>query len=308
MTGLLVFFGIGEIIVRLAVGNPLITEPDENLFWKYKKNQIGYQKLYSLIEKVDKNGFRFSGTEFDHTLPSIYVGGDSFAWGEGVLDSETFSSQLQEILYVHRIRYNVLNGGVPGYGIEQIINKMETECKKYNPRYAIFLWVEGDINRLRDLSYRQKQIFIRDYKIRSMFRYSAFLKMIKEQIFDKLLQIELGFGCYKDRNRIYENTHSFDEKIEGLTPKIKENVYFLKNRNITPIWVFMTIPSVQFKDYLISLSKEMSVMLIDPEAIYRKQFSNLNDMHEQYTKHFQPEVYRLLAKEVYDNVFILRRK
>jgi len=122
---LAIFFSLGEMITRIAVGSPLITQPDEVLFWKYKKNQIGYQKLYSSISRVDENGFRYSGKEFDSTVPSIYVGGDSYTWGEGVLDEETFTGQFQKSLESNNLRYNVLNGGVPGYGIEQIID----ECK-----------------------------------------------------------------------------------------------------------------------------------------------------------------------------------
>ena len=95
---LAIFFSLGEMIIRIAVGNPLLTQPDEVLFWKYKKNQIGHQKLYSPISKVDKNGFRYSGKEFDHSLPSIYVGGDSYTWGEGVIDEETFTGQFQKSL------------------------------------------------------------------------------------------------------------------------------------------------------------------------------------------------------------------
>ncbi len=303
IVSLLIFLTLGEVITRITIGTPLITQSDNVLFWKYKKDQIGHQKLYSPISMVDKNGFRYSGKEFNPNLPSIYVGGDSYAWGEGVLDTETFSGQLQKLLDSHNLEYNVLNGGVPAYGIGQIIDRMEIECKKYNPKYAIFLWVEDDINRLRDLSPKQKRKFLRDYKFRSIFRYSAFLKMIKEQIFDKLLHKDLGLGFHGDRNIEYAKTHSFNEKVKGLTAEIKKNVRFLKNRNIISIWVFMTVPSGKFKEYLNSLSKELSVMLIDSEPAYRKHFPELKNMATRHSGHFKAEVYRLLADEVFNRIF-----
>ena len=241
---LVIFFAMGEIITRLTIGTPLIIQPDEVLFWKYKKDQIGHQKLYSPISRVDKNGFRYSGKEFNPKVPSIYVGGDSYAWGDGVLDTETFSNQLQKLLDSHNFEYNVLNGGVPGYGIEQIIDRMEIECKKYNPRYAIFLWVEDDVDRLRDLSSEQKRRFLRDSSLRQMFRYSAFLKMLKEQIFDKFLQKELGFGFHGDETREYAKKHTFNEKVKDLTPKIKKNVCFLKSINIIPICAALTFSNL----------------------------------------------------------------
>lgn len=301
-----IFFSLGEVITRLAVGSPLITQPDEVLFWKYKEKQSGHQKLYSPISRVDNNGFRYSGKEFDPSLPSIYVGGDSYTWGEGVLDEETITGQLQQVLGLHNLEYNVLNGGVPGYGIEQIIDRMQIESKRHNPRYAIFLWVEADINRLREVSLEKKKKFLRDYRLRSMFRYSAFLKFIKEQVFDKLLRIDVGFGYNRDRNIEYAATHSFDQMVQGLTPKIKENVDFLKNRKIVPIWAFMTAPSSEFRQYLHSLSKELSVILIDPEPSYRKHFPGLKKMATKNSGHFKPKVYGLLAAEIFARVLQLK--
>lgn len=303
IVSLVIFLSLGEIATRIIVGSPLITQPDKVLFWKYKKDQIGHQKLYSPISRVDENGFRYSGKQFDPTILSIYVGGDSYAWGEGVLDTETLSAQLQKLLDSHGLEYNVLNGGVPGYGIEQIIDRMEIECKKFRPKYALFLWVEGDINRLRDISSEQKKKFLRDYKLRSIFKYSAFLKMVKEQVFDKFLHTDLGFGFHGDENIKYETTHSFNEKVKGLTPKIKKSVIFLKNRNIVPIWAFMTVPYKEFRDYLTSLSKELSVTLIDPEPIYRKYFPGLKNMGTKHSTHFKPEVYVLLGNEIFKKIF-----
>lgn len=88
-----------------------------------------------------------------------------------------------------------------------------------------------------------------------------------------------------------------------LTPKIKKNVCFLKNRNIIPIWIFMTVPSEEFKDYLNSLSKELSLILIDSELAYRKQFPGLKNMTTKHSGHFKAEVYGLLANEIFNSVF-----
>lgn len=306
LVSLVLFFGLGEIITRLNMGSPLITMPDEVLFWRYKKDQAGCQKLYSPVSRVDENGFRYSGKGFNPEAPSIYVGGDSYAWGEGVLDTETFSGQLQTFLDSRGLEYNVLNGGVPGYGIGQIIDRMEMESVKFKPEYAIFLWVEDDIDRLRDISPERKEKFLRDYKLRSLFRYSAFLKMVKEQIFDKLLQKDLGFGYHGDENAAYAKSHTFEEKITGLTPKIKESVNFLRDRGITPVWAFMTVPSDEFRDYLDSLSREVAVRLIDPEPLYRRRFPGLKNMATEHSGHFKPEVYGLLASEMFNKVFEVR--
>lgn len=299
---LAIFFVFGEIITRVTVGTPLIVQPDKLLLWKYKKEQNGHYKLYLPIARVDKNGFRYSGKEFDPKMPSIYIGGDSYAWGQGVLDTETFVAQFQKLLDSHGIEYNVLNGGVCGYGIEQIINRMKIECSKYKPKYSIFLWVEDDINRLRGLSPEKKRRFLRDFRLRQIFRYSAFLKILKEQIFDKFLQKDIGFGFHGDESIEYAKMHTFKEKVKELTPIIINNVYFLKKKNIIPIWVFMTVPSSEFKGYINSLSRKLSVMLIDPEPAYRNKFPGLKNMVTKKSGHFKAEVYELLAHEVFSNI------
>jgi hypothetical protein len=301
---LAIFFILGEVIVRLTIGATLVTETDDVLFWKYKKNQTGHQKLYSPVATIDRYGFRYSGKDLDFSLPSIYVGGDSYGFGDGALDNETFAARLQKIMDSRGMDYNVLNAGVCAYGTEQILNRIEMEAEKHNSRYVVLLWSEEDINRLRDISPEQKRKFLRDYNLRSMFRYSVFLKLVKEQVFDKFLQREFGFGSYRDRNIAYANAHSFSEKAEGLTPKIKASVKFLKDRNIIPIWVFVTVPSTrEFKDYIISLSEELSVKLIDPEPLYRKEYPGLENMATKRSGHFKPEVYKLLAGQVFREVF-----
>jgi len=301
---LTIFLVFGEAITRLTVGPPLIVQADKLLLWKYKKNQRGHHKLYLPIATIDKNGFRYSGKDFNPKIPSIYIGGDSYAWGQGVLDTETFAAQLQKLLDSQDVKYNVLNGGVCGYGIEQIINRMRIECIKYKPKYSIFLWVEDDINRLRGLSNEKKKRFLRDYRLRQTFRYSAFLKILKEQIFDKFLQKDLGFGFHGDESIKYAKTHTFKEKVKELTPKIINNVYFLKKKNIIPIWVFMTVPSRELKNYINSLSRKLSVILNDPEPAYRNKFPGLKNMVSKKSGHFKAEVYELLANEVFRNIFL----
>ena len=301
---LVVFLGLGEIVTRIAVGHPLITQPDELLFWKYKPNQVGHQKLYSPISRVDGNGFRYAGKDYDPNLPSIYIGGDSYTWGDGVLDHETFAGQLQTRLTENGLNYNVLNGGVPGYGTEQIISRMQLECGKFDVEYALLMWVETDINRLRNISPEKRQKFIRDFRLRSMFRYSAFLKLIKEQIFDQLIHKDIGFGYHGDENITYAKQHAFEDKVKDLTPQVKGNVEWLRERNIIPVWVFMTVPSEKFRNYLMSVAKDVDVILIDPEPAYREHFPGLKNMSTEHSGHFIPEVYGLLVDEVYQRVFV----
>jgi hypothetical protein len=113
----------------------------------------------------------------------------------------------------------------------------------------------------------------------------------------------LGFGYHGDESIEYGKAHSFDEKIQGLSSKIKENVQFLRDRNIIPVWAFMRAPSEDFSRYLNSLSEELSVRLIDPVPIYKKHFPALRNMATEHSGHFKPEVYALLGEQIFNEVF-----
>ncbi|OGW83294.1 MAG: hypothetical protein A2Z83_04610 [Omnitrophica bacterium GWA2_52_8] len=61
--------------------------------------------------------------------PRILAVGDSFTFGFGVADSETFSRRLEE----RNPALEVLNAGVPGYGIDQVLMLYREIGRKYHP-------------------------------------------------------------------------------------------------------------------------------------------------------------------------------
>ena len=82
---------------------------------------------YDVTYTIDGDGFRTTPSRPDakHT---IYIFGDSFTFGQGVDDEETFSSILSsDWLYED---YKVVNAGVNGYGITQMYGRyLEIEHK-----------------------------------------------------------------------------------------------------------------------------------------------------------------------------------
>src|SRR5262245_33541155 len=86
--------------------------------------ELGYVPRANLIHETgahDSDGLRLT------PLPAgvngrlrLLATGDSFAYGAEVEDSEAWPSYLQEMLGVR-----VLNGGVPGYGLDQTVLRTE---------------------------------------------------------------------------------------------------------------------------------------------------------------------------------------
>src|SRR5262245_29231431 len=95
---------------------------------------------------TNSKGLR-SETEFSYEPPRngqrILVLGDSFTFGENVSDEETYSHVLGELLPADE----VLNLGVHGYGLDQILLYLREEGVKYHPDRVILGYVDEDIYR-----------------------------------------------------------------------------------------------------------------------------------------------------------------
>ncbi len=114
------------------------TEHDPILGWSLQKSKdailnIGTGKIPM---KFNSLGFRGS-TEIEFKrIPGkkrVLALGDSFTFGWGVLDHETFSAQLE----ARNPDTEVINTGVPGYGIDQIYLSYVNIGKKFQPDVVV---------------------------------------------------------------------------------------------------------------------------------------------------------------------------
>ncbi len=98
---------------------------------KYHNNQLIYDVSYT----IDSRGLRISPPS--RTDRCILFFGDSFTFGEGVMDHEAMPYVVGELS-----KYKILNYGFPGYGPHQMLSAIEhgmldrtVDCK---PAYAIY--------------------------------------------------------------------------------------------------------------------------------------------------------------------------
>ena len=89
---------------------------------------------------IEADGLRRTGEQVAGS-PILAVG-DSFTYGDEVNDGQSWPAQLQ-LLTGRR----VLNGGVSGYGFDQIVLRAERLAAKYKPSVIVVSFIADDIRR-----------------------------------------------------------------------------------------------------------------------------------------------------------------
>ena len=119
-------------------------EFDTDLGWIPEKGDHR-ENVWGTAVTILENGIRSNGnneySDSDNSRPILAVG-DSFTFGDQVSNSETWPAQLEKMN-----NSPVLNGGVFGYGIDQIFLRMELLASTYRPEMIIFSFIPNDIGR-----------------------------------------------------------------------------------------------------------------------------------------------------------------
>lgn len=129
-----------------AIYRPGIDAFDPLLGWRNRANfRSERPMLGSRAVATNAKGVR-GRREYDHARSGerrIVVIGDSFAFGWGVSDGETYSARLEAAL----THSEVLNLGVGGYGTDQMLLMLESEGTRYGPDLVIVGVVSADTDR-----------------------------------------------------------------------------------------------------------------------------------------------------------------
>jgi len=105
---------------------------------------------------IGADGLRYSGEGPVSSDGSILSVGDSFTYGDEVRDLESWPAQLQRLT-----GRRVLNGGVTGYGFDQIVLRAEQLADVHKPSIIIVSFIADDIQRteMRCMWWRDKPWF-----------------------------------------------------------------------------------------------------------------------------------------------------
>jgi hypothetical protein len=144
---LAILFVAGEVICRFFIpdtGLRYVSDPET--LYRLAPNQVSTIELASglIAPPARINALGFRGADLDATRPHILVLGDSFTFGSGVGDDETFSARLNQWSGGFA---NVVNGGVPGYGVFQMEGTWRRVEEDVRPRLVIVVLWQGDFLR-----------------------------------------------------------------------------------------------------------------------------------------------------------------
>ncbi len=114
---------------------------DAELGWVPEQQQATvWGKTVTILEDgIRSNG---GGEVRDGTEDPILAVGDSYTFGDQVADSETWPAQLDQLS-----GKRVVNGGVDGYGVDQIFLRAQRLLNRYRHSTVIFSFIPDDIRR-----------------------------------------------------------------------------------------------------------------------------------------------------------------
>lgn len=158
--GLLFAFVLGEVIVRLSetswanrvpgirmgTDEASMFEPDPALGYVPRSHNWTYRWNRDVTTLED--GVRSNGRPIvEDPERTILVVGDSFAFGDEVGDDETWPAQLESLLNETRPRTRVVNAGVSGYGLDQMVIRADRLIEEYEADIVLLVMFSDSENR-----------------------------------------------------------------------------------------------------------------------------------------------------------------
>jgi lysophospholipase L1-like esterase len=157
--GLAVALGLCELVARLTWRPPPrpssgIARPPEDLPVLRTLMQLAPRNVRGVLPNgayYRTNSLGVRGPEYDRPAPPgvfrIVTVGDSVTMGAGVEEQDTYSAQLAATLAARHPghRFEVINAGLAGLDIVQIVGRLENVGLPYDPNLVVYGWTMNDI-------------------------------------------------------------------------------------------------------------------------------------------------------------------
>jgi hypothetical protein len=176
-------FAFGEAAFRLFdFDNQIEFEIDEELYWRFRPDQRGFVWMGNASFRSPEIRINNLGLRGPEVTPAankkarILVLGDSYTFGSGVRDEETFCAVLGQALGE---QVEVINAGVPGYGIFQMARSLRHLDSLLDPRIVVVAFPTGDIFRQPFNSIEEERAYLQtEEKRKRLRRFSQFAKFL----------------------------------------------------------------------------------------------------------------------------------
>ena len=258
----------------------------------------------------------------------VVVLGDSFVFGWGVKDNETFSAQLEQ----SDPNLEVLNFGVAGYGLDQILLSYREMAHEYHPDVVVIAIYPEDFWRatrsFRDTGHAKpyytlsgKNLLLHNVPVPQPFelKYNQFPDLIESSQIEDFFERSVLFRLFRrailrmGKDFGWIDPDSTDEWILGRQ-LLKALLSDIQADGARPVLVitppdrwFQSSQQDSIKRSLLRFAEREQIPMIDLTPIFLKliQESNLTDYYIKDDWHWTPKGHQLVASILKD--FILKK-
>jgi len=303
---------------------------DSVLGWKNKPRERGWltTKEGKFWVEINSFGLRDKEISLSKRKKRILVLGDSFTWGYGVNQGETFSDELEK-LFENKVE--VINAGVTGYGTDQEFLYLVNEGYKFKPDIVLLVFAFNDLawdnqaiiaysypkphfiannNKLiltnvpvpkkKNWIKRNSLPFFKQWK----FSYSR-KPNLKEKILLFLSEKSILFSLLNLslKNKLFQGIEITVHLLFNLRD------YCIKNNSQFKVVFIPYYRDVKTGKYFPSFEsfkkffEENGISYIDPLPYFRKEYLKGTNLFQKYhNHHFTHKAHKLLAEIIFENI------
>ncbi len=314
-----------EVVVRTVGVRIDDSYPNDSWWWRakwfnshrYNTNKLFYpidefHPVYGWVLKAGLRDIKVSGAfvssnkiqvrgaqEFDLDDASrrrILAIGDSFTFGECANDAESYPAILQSYLP----QTDVLNAAVHGWGIDQILLRLQREGADFTPSIVMLGCVNTDLPR--------NHLWFRDFAKPYFVLEEGSLKLKGTPIPspEEMLSgfhSEL-FDWASSKWHVYTKTVDIMQD-DSLSEKLLEQIVReIRRLNAVPVFVYLprkdeSIPGVSHPAAAFKkVSERENVLWIDPVDAVHAAIISLPDPEKEFACHYTPLVNRAIAGKI----------
>ena len=226
----------------------------------------------------------------------MVIVGDSYTFGEGVQDDETFSAGLERLID----NSDVLNLGVHGYGTDQQLLRLQIDGLAYRPNVVVLGYYEDDIarNRLRFRDYQKPHFSV----VNNRLELDNTPLESPESYTSRLHVRSLGYlnifvTALRDRRLEMENLDRSRRILDAMVGAA---------RSIGAQFVQLYLPT---PDQIVAnesrhaglypyLCERNEVTCVDPTAALHQVVARTEDWKRLFRYHYAPEIHQVIASEL----------
>lgn len=285
--------------------------------WSLKPNLRDEKVFENKILNSNSKGMR-GRKEFSYERNSkarIIVLGDSFTFGDEVSDNETYPYYLQELL---GSGVEVINMGIRGYGLDQMLLRLEKEGIKYKPDIVLLGFSAFDMER-NMLSFRDyaKPKFI--LKGNSLVQTIKNIPTVKQTVLSEIFRphfLELmNYLAYFYKTKNCRFSNSIEEEQRAVTIALLNEIKSVSERSGAAFLLFYLPDRGEITDEAYSANEKFAmvycarygVTCFNPKKILYKNLSKIQSfLNGENLSHYDSKANRELAGCIYG--FLLRNK